>query len=204
MRFKFFRESQKMILAIGVIMLLGGSVPATAAAAERRTTTTTSNNSTNTWFQLAADTKNKSTAFTAVMTAIMCIAATILIAVCVHEHTQRNYSPLRGANGKPRRRWVDPAQFYEGKRREAEAEEPQSHIWQAMRGKTLREEARQCDHPDCTNTPYYEHAVSRKRYCEKHRRPGMNDVYHKWCSVHLLEEELVRAYTALVSQSVRE
>ena len=68
-----------------------------------------------------------------------------------------------------------------------------------MRGKPPNEEEIRCSHPGCTQTPYYEHAISRKRFCEEHKRLGMIDVYHKWCSVHLLEEELVRAYTALVA-----
>ena len=46
-----------------------------------------------------------------------------------------NYE-LRGPNGKPRRRWVDPAKFYETKRRQAEEEERASsttmHVWQAI------------------------------------------------------------------------
>ena len=140
--------------------------------------------------------------FTGFITSVMSIAIALLVGVFVNEQLQRNLSPLRGRDGKPRRRWIDPTKFYEGKRRGAEEKDPKSHVWQAMRGKAPEEDAIHCHHEGCKLTPYYEHAISHNRYCEEHRRPGMNDVFHKWCSVHILEEELVRAYTALVLHKV--
>ena len=96
----------------------------------------TASNHTQSWMDLATYTKNNSQALTAFVWTIMLTAVMLLVGVFVNEQSQRNLSPLRGPNGKPRRRWVDPAKFYETKRRQEEENERASsttmHVWQAI------------------------------------------------------------------------